>query len=200
MNIANKMTISRIILIPFIMLFLLPIPYAWAEGWNNFVNGLGGNIIALVLFSLASFTDFLDGYYARKMGLVSNFGKFLDPIADKLLVISTFACLVSLNRAGVVVMIVIIAREFLVTGMRLMAAQQGVVVAASMFGKAKMVTQLIAIIYLLLEPILFKIFNTNYPSRAMKIIRIVLIGIAAIMTVLSGADYMWKNRRFFANA
>ena len=200
MNIANKMTISRIILIPFIMLFLLPIPYTWAEGWNNFVNGLGGNIIALVLFSLASFTDFLDGYYARKMGLVSNFGKFLDPIADKLLVISTFACLVSLNRAGVVVMIVIIAREFLVTGMRLMAAQQGVVVAASMFGKAKMVTQLIAIIYLLLEPILFKIFNTNYPSRAMKIIRIVLIGIAAIMTVLSGADYMWKNRRFFANA
>jgi len=200
MNIANKMTISRIILIPFIMLFLLPIPYAWAEGWNNFVNGLGGNIIALVLFSLASFTDFLDGYYARKMGLVSNFGKFLDPIADKLLVISTFACLVSLNRAGVVVMIVIIAREFLVTGMRLMAAQQGVVVAASMFGKAKMVTQLIAIIYLLLEPILFKIFNTNYPSRAMEIIRIVLIGIAAIMTVLSGADYMWKNRRFFANA
>lgn len=199
MNIANKLTISRIILVPFIMLFMLPLPFDWATKWNSFVTGLGGHIIALTLFILASVTDFLDGHYARKWGLVSNFGKFLDPIADKLLVISTFACLVALDRAGVVALVIIIAREFIVTGMRLMAAQQGVVIAASMFGKAKMVTQLIAIIYLLALPIIYQITDLNYPNKPLEIFSTILVGIAVIMTVLSGTDYLWKNRKFFAD-
>jgi CDP-diacylglycerol--glycerol-3-phosphate 3-phosphatidyltransferase len=199
MNIANKLTISRIILVPFIMLFMLPLPFDWAAKWNSFVTGLGGHIIALTLFILASITDFFDGHYARKWGLVSNFGKFLDPIADKLLVISTFACLVALDRAGVVALVIIIAREFIVTGMRLMAAQQGVVIAASMFGKAKMVTQLIAIIYLLALPIIYQITDLNYPNKPLEIFGTILVGIAVIMTVLSGTDYLWKNRKFFAD-
>ncbi len=195
MNIANKLTILRIILVPLIILFLLPIPYSWAAGWNSFVLGLGGSIIALLLFSLASITDYLDGHYARKMNLVSDFGKFLDPIADKLLVISTFACLVALDRTSVIVLIVIIAREFLVTGMRLMAAQQGVVIAASMFGKAKMVAQLITIIFLLLEPIVYLLFQLDTPLKILETLDLILIWITVMMTILSGADYLWKNRK-----
>ncbi len=199
MNIANKLTISRILLVPFIMLFMLPMPFAGATKWNNFVTGLGGSLIALILFLIASITDFLDGHYARKLGLVSNFGKFLDPIADKLLVIATFACLVALDRAGVVALVIIIAREFLVTGMRLMAAQQGVVIAASMFGKAKMVTQLVAIIYLMALPIVYQIADLIYPNELLEAFNKVLVWIAVIMTVLSGTDYLWKNRKFFAD-
>jgi CDP-diacylglycerol--glycerol-3-phosphate 3-phosphatidyltransferase len=197
MNIANKLTISRMLMIPFIILFILPIPVEGAAGWNNFVTGIGGHIIALVIFSLASFTDFLDGHFARKNDMVSNFGKFLDPIADKLLVISTLACLVAMDRASVVVLIIIIAREFLVTGLRLMAAEKGVVIAASMFGKAKMVAQLIFIIFLLAEPIFYQLTGAAYPSQPLEIIKTVLVWITVIMTVLSGADYLWKNRRFF---
>ncbi|NLB10255.1 MAG: CDP-diacylglycerol--glycerol-3-phosphate 3-phosphatidyltransferase [Clostridiaceae bacterium] len=199
MNIANKLTISRIILIPFIILFILPIPYEGAAGWNDFVTGPGGHIIALILFSLASLTDYLDGHFARKQNIVSNFGKFLDPIADKLLVISTFACLVALGRASVIVLIIIIAREFLVTGLRLMAAERGVVIAANMFGKAKMVSQLVAIIFLLAEPIFYQLTGIAHPSQPIEIIKAILIWITVIMTVLSGADYLWKNRRFFLN-
>lgn len=199
MNIANKLTISRILLVPFIMLFMLPMPFAGATKWNNFVTGLGGCLIALILFLIASITDFLDGHYARKLGLVSNFGKFFDPIADKLLVIATFSCLVALDRAGVVALVIIIAREFLVTGMRLMAAQQGVVIAASMFGKAKMVTQLVAIIYLMALPIIYQITDTIYPNKLLEAFDKILVWIAVIMTVLSGTDYLWKNRKFFAD-
>lgn len=199
MNIANKLTISRILLVPFIMLFMLPMPFAGAAKWNSFVTGLGGSIVALFLFLIASITDFLDGHYARKLGLVSNFGKFLDPIADKLLVIATYACLVALDRAGVVTLVIIISREFLVTGMRLMAAQQGVVIAASMFGKAKMVTQLAAIIYLMSLPIVYKIADFIYPNVILEAFSTILVWIAVIMTVLSGADYLWKNRKFFAD-
>ncbi|HHU07130.1 MAG TPA: CDP-diacylglycerol--glycerol-3-phosphate 3-phosphatidyltransferase [Clostridiaceae bacterium] len=197
MNIANKLTVSRILIIPFIILFILPLPFEGAAGWNDFVTGLGGSIIALVLFSLASLTDYLDGHFARKQDMVSNFGKFLDPIADKLLVISTFACLVALDRASVIVLIIIIAREFIVTGLRLMAAEKGVVIAASMFGKAKMVAQLVTIIYLLTEPIFYQLTGIVPPSQPVEIIEAVLVWVTVLMTVLSGVDYLWKNRRFF---
>lgn len=179
------------------MIFMLPIPADWAADWNAFVNGLGGNIVALVLFVFASLTDYWDGSIARKNNLVSNFGKFLDPIADKLLVISTFACFLVRGKTGVVALVVIVGREFLVTGMRLLAAEKGVVISASLFGKAKTVTQLIALIFLFTEPILGHIFVSADIRNVFSIVGEVLVLIAIAMTIFSGIDYLYKNRRFF---
>ena len=135
MNLPNKLTILRVILIPFFVVFMLFDITGAADKW-----------IALVIFCVASLTDMLDGKIARKYNLVTNFGKFMDPLADKLLVCTALICLTSMNRLNVIVVLVIIAREFIISGFRLVASDNGIVIAASYWGKFKTVSQMALII------------------------------------------------------
>ena len=178
MNLPNKLTIVRIIMIPFFVFFLLA-PYF--EGY--------GNYIALVIFIVASLTDFLDGKIARKYNLVTNFGKFMDPLADKMLVSSAFICLVAQNKISAWIVIVIIAREFVISGFRLVASDSGVVIAASYWGKFKTNFQMFAIILLMLN------LGENFPAYAggIHIAEQILIYIALILTIVSLVDYLAKN-------
>ena len=175
MNLPNKLTIFRVILIPFFLVFLL-------------VPGIpAGNWIALGIFIAASLTDLLDGKIARKYNLVTNFGKFMDPLADKLLVCSALICLTGLGRIPSYMVVIIIAREFTISGFRLIAADNGVVIAASYWGKFKTTFQMITIIMLVL--------NLNVPF--MNIINTVLIYISLGLTVISLIDYIAKNYKVF---
>ena len=180
----------RIVLIPFILLFLLPLPFAWAQGWNNFVAGPGARAIALLFFILACLSDYADGRIARSRNLVSNFGKLMDPIADKLLVLVIFMAFVQRGRIGTLFLALIMAREFIVTGIRQIAAAHGKVIAASKFGKWKTFSQMLCLIWLILEPIVEPLFG---------IVRVMQIGnswcvFTLIMTLLSGLDYWMKNK------
>ena len=140
MNLPNKLTLFRVILIPFFVFFLLE-PYF--EGY--------GNYIAVAIFIIASITDFLDGKIARKYHLVTNFGKFMDPLADKLLVCSAMICLIDLGKLASWIVIIIIAREFIISGFRLIASDNGVVIAASYWGKFKTTFQMLMVIVLMLD-------------------------------------------------
>ena len=140
MNLPNKLTIMRVILIPFFVFFLLS-PYFPEYG----------NYIAVAIFIVASLTDMLDGKIARKYNLVTNFGKFMDPLADKLLVCSAMICLIELDRLAAWIVIVIIAREFIISGFRLVASDNGVVIAASYWGKFKTTFQMLMVIVLILD-------------------------------------------------
>lgn len=199
MNLPNRLTVIRIILIPFILFCMLPLADS-LTGWANFTTGLAGSISALVLFSLASLTDLFDGRIARREGLVTKMGIFLDPIADKLLVISVLTAFVQRGRIHAFIVVIVIARELAVTGIRLLGAEQGKVIASSYFGKCKTVTQMIAIIWCMLEPIIM-----HFMDKSMLMLRDtwlyhvgnVLIAIAVIMTVLSGLDYAKKNKDLF---
>jgi CDP-diacylglycerol--glycerol-3-phosphate 3-phosphatidyltransferase len=173
MNLPNKLTLFRVILIPFFVFFLLA-PYF--EGY--------GNYIAVAIFIVASITDFLDGKIARKYHLVTNFGKFMDPLADKLLVSSALICLVALNKIPAWIVIVIIAREFIISGFRLVAADNGVVIAASYWGKFKTAFQMVTVIVLIL----------NIPGKVFAVIGTVLIYISLVLTVISLIDYIAKNK------
>src|SRR5690625_4095648 len=145
MNIPNKITLSRIFLIP-IFILLLSIPFSWGE-WNIGETTLPiTHFVAALVFAFAASTDWLDGYYARKYNLITNLGKFLDPLADKLLVSAALILLVELDLAAAWIVILIISREFAVTGMRLVAAGEGIVLAASNMGKLKTVTHILAIL------------------------------------------------------
>ena len=166
MNLPNKLTILRVIMIPFFVFFLL--------------SGVGGSAskwIALVIFAAASITDTLDGYIARRDNLITDFGKFMDPLADKLLVCSALICFV---EAWIV--IVIIAREFIISGFRLVASDNGIVIAASWWGKSKTISQMIMIILLIADIPALSVLNT------------VLIWVALILTVVSLIDYLVKNK------
>ena len=171
MNLPNKLTIVRIIMIPFFVFFLL----------TDFVAG--SKWIATVLFCAASLTDFLDGHIARKYNLVTNFGKFMDPLADKMLVSSAFICLVAQNKIAAWIVIVIIAREFIISGFRLVASDNGVVIAANYWGKFKTVSQMAMIIVLIAD------FGGVF-----DMVGTVLIWIATALTVISLVDYVWANR------
>ena len=173
MNLPNKLTLFRVILIPFFVFFLLA-PYF--EGYGNYT--------AVAIFIVASITDFLDGKIARKYNLVTNFGKFMDPLADKLLVSSALICLVALNKIPAWVVIVIIAREFIISGFRLVAADNGVVIAASYWGKFKTAFQMVTVIVLIL----------NIPGEVFAVIGTVLIYISLVLTVISLIDYIAKNK------
>lgn len=173
MNLPNKLTLFRVILIPFFVFFLLA-PY---------FNGYG-NYIAVAIFIIASLTDFLDGKIARKYNLVTNFGKFMDPLADKLLVCSALICLISLGRIPSWVVIIIIAREFIISGFRLIASDNGVVIAASYWGKFKTASQMLMVIVLVL----------NLPGRVFSVIGTVLIYVSLALTVISLIDYIAKNK------
>ncbi|MCD8104455.1 MAG: CDP-diacylglycerol--glycerol-3-phosphate 3-phosphatidyltransferase [Lachnospiraceae bacterium] len=170
MNLPNKLTMLRVCLVPvFVVLMLVDgIPY--------------GNIWAGILFILASLTDTLDGYIARKYNLITDFGKFMDPIADKLLVCSAMICLVAQGKLAAWMVIIIIGREFIISGFRLVASDKGTVIAASYWGKFKTVFQMIMIIMLIYD------FGTVWNTLALAVTWIVLV-----LTVVSLVDYLRKN-------
>lgn len=170
MNLPNKLTIFRVILIPFFVFFLLVDITAY-DKW-----------IALAIFIIASFTDFLDGHIARKYHLVTNFGKFMDPLADKLLVCSALICLIELNRIPSWIVIVIIAREFIISGFRLVASDNGVVIAASYWGKFKTTFQIVMICLMIAD------LSPLYPVTQ------IVMWIALALTVISLVDYLIKNK------
>ena len=205
MNTPNKLSMLRIFLVPFVILFLLPIHIGSFEPsqWNAFI-GSYGRIIAGILFVIASLTDLIDGKIARKYNLITNLGKFLDSLADKMLVISVLIALVDLGRISSVFVIIIVVREFMVTGIRLIASEKGVVMAAKMIGKIKTVTQMTAIIFLLFEPLLELVFGKILPNADVSRISsvILIIGdtafiVSVIMTIISGIDYLVKNIHYF---
>ncbi len=173
MNLPNKLTVLRVLMIPFFLFFILLSPIR-----ENY------NYIAIVIFLLASFTDFLDGYIARKYNLVSNFGKFMDPLADKLLVSSALICLTVLGELNVIVVIIIISREFIITGFRTVASDAGIVIAASKYGKLKTISQMILIPYLMLG-------LNGYIS---DIIEFNLVIITLVLTIYSAYDYIVLNK------
>ncbi|MFD2759878.1 CDP-diacylglycerol--glycerol-3-phosphate 3-phosphatidyltransferase [Lentibacillus juripiscarius] len=184
MNLPNKLTLSRIFLIP-VFILLLSIPFDWGE-WMIGENVLpGSHLAAAVLFIIAAATDWVDGHYARKYNLVTNLGKFLDPLADKLLVASALILLVEMGIAPGWIVIVIISREFAVTGLRLVAAGEGIVLAAGSMGKIKTATQMIAIAVLLLHN--FPFAYAGFPFG------MIMLYAALFFTVLSGYEYFVKN-------
>ncbi|HOO48447.1 MAG: CDP-diacylglycerol--glycerol-3-phosphate 3-phosphatidyltransferase [Saccharofermentanaceae bacterium] len=198
MNLPNKLSILRIILIPVTLVFMLPISIYGFEpaGWNNFIGNYG-MLIAAFIFIIASLTDMADGKIARKYNLITNLGKFLDSLADKMLIIGVLIAFVGLGRISAWLLMIIVLREFMVTGIRMLASEKGVVMAAKMIGKVKTTTQMIAVIYLMFEPTIMKIFNISSSKiNPVTIVGDVLFGICVIMTVVSGLDYLLKNLNF----
>ncbi len=174
MNLPNKLTLLRMILVPFFVVFMLAPVFGEADRW-----------IALAVFIIASLTDLLDGKIARKYDLVTNFGKLMDPLADKILVSSALICLCALDRLAGWIVIVIISREFIISGLRQIAADNGVVIAASYWGKYKTTFQMIMICLLIAD------------IGALKLLTLIVTWIAVILTIVSLADYMYKNRQVF---
>ncbi|NLW22340.1 MAG: CDP-diacylglycerol--glycerol-3-phosphate 3-phosphatidyltransferase [Tissierellia bacterium] len=173
MNLANKITLLRVLMIPIFMIVLL-------SGFNY------SSYIAALIFAIASATDGLDGYIARSRNQITTFGKFIDPLADKLLVSTALISLVQLGKVPAWIVVIIIAREFTITGFRIIAASEGITIAASSLGKIKTSTQLIAIIALLIN---------NYPFKLIQFpFDIIMLYISLFFTILSGADYLYKNR------
>ena len=199
MNLPNKLSMLRIILIPITMLFMLPISIYGFEpaGWNAFIADKG-LLVAAFVFIAASLTDFFDGQIARRCNLITDLGKFLDSLADKMLVIAVLIAFVATGRISPWLLAIIVLREFMVTGIRLVASKEGVVMAAKMIGKVKTTTQMIAIIYLMFEPTLMKFTGDDYAASlttpcAVSIVGDILFGICVIMTIISGLDYLIKN-------
>ncbi|TXC92205.1 CDP-diacylglycerol--glycerol-3-phosphate 3-phosphatidyltransferase [Metabacillus litoralis] len=191
MNLPNKITISRIFLIPVFMLIMLA-PFEWGTLTLGSESILLTHFIGAIIFIIASTTDWIDGYYARKLNMVTNLGKFLDPLADKLLVSAALIILVDLELAPAWMVILIISREFAVTGLRLVLAGEGEVVAANMLGKIKTWAQIIAISALLLHNIPFEFINLPFAS--------ISLWVATFFTVYSGWDYFIKNKQAFINS
>ena len=171
MNTPNKLTLLRIIMIPFFVVFMLVDFGPWSK-WA-----------ALAIFVVASLTDTLDGYLARRDHLVTNFGKFMDPLADKLLVCSAMICMIELGRLPSWVVIVIIGREFVISGFRLIASDNGVVIAANYWGKIKTVCQMVMIIVLIADL-----------GSGFVILEQILIYASLLLTVISLVTYLWQNR------
>ncbi len=197
MNLPNKITLSRIFLIPILMIFIIPIPQAIVDAGilgfirpqmtaiNEFISSFG-SYIAAGIFIIASSTDAVDGYIARKRKLVTRFGKFLDPIADKLLVTAALLALVQSGDINGWAAMLIISREFIVTGLRLVAAGEGIVIAASNLGKLKTVLQDIAIVAALLNNFPLSLI-TDFPFDGYAML------LAVIITIYSLIDYVKKN-------
>ena len=189
MNLANKLTMIRILLVPVFLVFILvgDIPY--------------GSVVATAVFIIASITDQLDGYIARSRNQITNFGKFMDPLADKLLVTAALVALVELKLVAGWAVVVILAREFAVSGLRTLAASDGIVIAASWWGKIKTVTQMIAILLLLLKvnintsanAINF-INNNSFLNSFFTYVPETIMFIAVLITIISGIDYFVKNK------
>lgn len=172
MNTPNKLTMLRVILIPFFVVCMLAVTADW------------GKWAALAIFVIASLTDTLDGYLARRDNLVTNFGKFMDPLADKLLVCSAMICLVDLERIPSWVVIIIIGREFVISGFRLIASDNGIVIAANYWGKIKTVCQMVMIIVVIAD------LGGGFAAAEQ-----ILIYLSLLLTVISLATYLWDNRK-----
>ena len=176
MNLPNKLTLLRVILVPVFCAFVC-------------VESYEAQFAAALIFILASLTDMLDGKIARKKGLITDFGKLMDPIADKLLVTAAMVFLTSQNRMNAGMCVAFIAREFIISGFRMLAASRGIVIAAGKLGKYKTVTQMIAVIFLLLNNWPFSLIGIPFDR--------IMLWIAVIMTIYSGCEYIYKNRQFF---
>lgn len=177
MNLPNKLTVLRVLMVPFFVLFML-----------TDLGGVANKWIALAIFVVASLTDLLDGKIARKYNLVTNFGKFMDPLADKLLVCSAMICLIEKGSLVAWIVIVIIAREFIISGFRLVASDNGIVIAASYWGKFKTVFQMAMVIVLIMDL-----------GGAFDVIGQALIWISLALTIISLIDYVAKNIQVLTN-
>lgn len=175
MNLPNKLTLMRVILVPVFVVFLM-CNITDYDKW-----------IALAIFIIASLTDLLDGKIARSRGLVTNFGKFMDPLADKLLVCSAFICFIELSKLPTWMVLIVIAREFIISGFRLVAADNGVVIAASIWGKYKTAVSMVMICFVI----------ADIANPIFQIITNILIWVALILTVVSLVDYVIKNKDIF---
>lgn len=191
MNLPNKITISRILLIPIFLIFIIPLP-EWVlnreslSGVTSFIERYG-DIIGTIIFLVAALTDGIDGYIARKHNLVSNLGIFLDPIADKLLVSGALLALLQRNEVSAWIVIVIISREFIVTGFRLIASGESIVISANILGKSKTVLQMIFICCLLSKSFI--------PVLGNSLLIFVLSVLVIVSTIYSGWDYIYSNRQ-----
>ena len=173
MNLPNKLTVMRVILIPFFVAALL-----YDNGSSQTMR-----VVANVIFIVASLTDLFDGKIARKYNLVTNFGKFMDPLADKLLVCSALICLIELNALPAWMVIIIISREFIISGFRLIASDNGVVIAASYWGKFKTTFQMVSVVLLILD------------IPALAFVTTICVWIALVLTIVSLVDYIYKNHK-----
>lgn len=187
MNIPNRITVSRICLIPIFVLIMV-LDFGWGDMTLLGATMPVEHFVGAMIFIVASLTDWIDGYYARKHDLVTNMGKFLDPLADKLLVSAAFILLIEISdKVPAWIIIIIISREFAVTGLRLICAEQGEVVAANQLGKIKTWAQILAISLLLLNNIIFEMWNI--PAD------VIMLWVALVFTVWSGIEYFWLNRK-----
>ncbi|MCH5281636.1 MAG: CDP-diacylglycerol--glycerol-3-phosphate 3-phosphatidyltransferase [Lachnospiraceae bacterium] len=187
MNLPNKLTLSRVIMVPFFVVFMLLVPKYTYFKW-----------IAFGIFVVASLTDLLDGKLARKYNLVTNFGKFMDPLADKLLVCSALIGMTSLSVIPAWITIVIIAREFIISGFRLIAAEQGVVIAAGIWGKLKTTFQMVMLCVqmMVMDYYIFPMEMQTAPAfyRVLMVIGIVTMYLALLLTIVSLVDYLLRNK------
>ncbi len=186
MNVPNKLTVLRILLVPVFLLFLLvdAIPLH--------------NLWALVVFALASITDALDGHIARSRNMITDFGKFLDPVADKVLTFAALIAFVELNCASSVAVVIMMAREFLVSSLRMIAAGNGTVIAAGKSGKIKTAVTMVSIVAVL---VLFSLTDLGVLAADFPTVMVsrILVWLSAALTVISGAEYLWVNRAQFAS-
>lgn len=202
MNLPNKLTLARVVLVPFFMFFAGLSNYGTYNTQWEFYRTAGMifrweyYLIAGILFAVASFTDFLDGYLARKNNLVTDFGKFMDPLADKMLTTAAFIYMMKDGVCHPVVLAVILFREFAVAGVRMIAAESGTVIAANIWGKVKTVLQMLTIIFYYFAAAL------SDPTDIMAVVLItqVLCWLVAAATLLSGVIYLWQNRSCFSQA
>jgi len=204
-NLPNRLTVSRIVLVPFILLFMLPVSctvLGWFAQlrlfgianvfvlWNRDVVEPFGLFIAGALFLVAALTDTFDGAIARKRGIVTNLGKFLDPIADKILVSAVLIALVQLGRIGAVGVVVIMLREFVVSALRMVASDKGIVIAAGRMGKVKMVLQIVAILLLMFEDLV----------PFLPVLAGFVYFLAVMVTLYSGVEYVVKHAEALADS
>lgn len=171
MNLPNKLTIARVCMVPLFMVALM-------------MNTGTSRVVAMAIFALASLTDMLDGKIARKYNLITNFGKLMDPLADKILTAAAMVCLVELGDLAAWIVVIILFREYAITGLRSVAASENIVVAANIWGKVKTVCQMFALMLLMLKPQIMALCGIN--------LGLWLMYVALILTVYSGVDYVWK--------
>ncbi len=196
MNMPNKLTVLRLILVPFYVFFLLmpSIPHHY--------------IIAILLFGAAAYTDHLDGKLARKYNMITDFGKFADPLADKIMILAALACFIQVGLTNAIVLIIIISREFIVTSIRLVASSQGKVVAANNWGKAKTISQIAAVLVVMLLQYILELHslkcitlgNVAACTYWFDIAGDILLWISVILTLLSGTIYVIQNFDFIKSA